>query len=392
MDDREAWIEGVLEDLRARGLERSLRLQPAAGGKFLAGDGREVLNFSSNDYLDLARRPEVVARAAAALREHGAGATASRLVAGTLPVHEELERRIAAWKDRPAALVFGSGYLTSAGAIPAVVGRGDLVCADRLAHASLLDGAVLSRADIRRFAHNDAGSLDSMLRDAPAAARKLVVTESVFSMDGDVAPLREIAAAASRHGALLLVDEAHATGVFGPRGSGVGRAEGLADEISLSMGTLSKAFGGYGGFIACSEAMRDLLVNRARAFIYTTAPPPAAIGAALGALDVIEAEPGLGEKLLARAARFRERLRGAGLDTLGSASQIVPVLAGENEKALALAARIREAGILAVAIRPPTVPAGTARLRLSVTLAHSEEDLDRAAGAVIAAARAEGIP
>ena len=388
--DREAWIAEALTDLRARGLERKLRVQSAAGGKFI-DSGREILNFSSNDYLDLAHRPEVISAAARALGAYGAGSTASRLIAGTLPIHEELEWRLARWKGHPAALVFGSGYLANSGTIGAVAGRGDHIVTDRLVHASIIDAAVLSRAELYRFQHNDPGSLEGLLQRLPAAGRRLVVTESVFSMDGDLAPLEEIAAAALRHGAILMVDEAHAAGIFGPAGSGLVRERRIEEDVQISMGTLSKALGGYGGFIACSGPLRELLVNRARAFIYTTAPPPASLGAALGALDVVEKEPGLGAKLLARAARFRDRLRTAGLDPLRSESQIVPVLVGDNEKALALAARLRDEGILAAAIRPPTVPEGTARLRLSVTLAHGEEDLDRAAEAIIRAAQAEGV-
>jgi 8-amino-7-oxononanoate synthase len=375
--NRETWIDGELAARRRQHLLREARVQ--AGG---------ALNFSSNDYLHLAHHPDVIAAAERALREVGAGAGASRLVSGTLALHAELEARLATLKGYPAGLVFGSGYLTNLGVLPALVGRGDAIFADRLAHASLLDAALLSRAALHRFRHNDAGHLEELLKSHAGAGRKLVVTESVFSMDGDVAPLPDIAAIAERHGALLLVDEAHATGVFGPGGSGLIRAHKLESAVHVSMGTLSKALGGYGGFVACSEKVRTLLVNRARAFIFTTAPPPAVLGAALGALDVLEKNPGMGAELLRRAALFRQQLQTAGLDTLQSASQIMPVFVGDNARALALADRLREQGLLVVAIRPPTVPEGTARLRLSVTLAHSEADLARAAkiiGAAVAA-------
>ncbi|MCX7006682.1 MAG: aminotransferase class I/II-fold pyridoxal phosphate-dependent enzyme, partial [Kiritimatiellaeota bacterium] len=303
MDPREQWIETELEELRqAHRFRRAVLPQPG------------LLNFSSNDYLDLAHHPDVIAAAEHALHAAGAGATASRLVSGTLPLHEELEMRLARLKGYPAALLFGSGYLANLGILGALVGRGDAVFADRLAHASLMDAAVLSRAELLRFRHNDAQHLDELLQKNSGAGRKLVVTESVFSMDGDVAPLPEIAAVAQKHGALLLVDEAHATGVFGPGGSGLIREHKLESAVNLSMGTVSKALGGYGGFVACSEAMRALLINRARAFIYTTAPPPAAAGAALGALGLLEKNPSWGAELLQRAAAFRERLRSDGFD------------------------------------------------------------------------------
>ena len=366
--NREAWIAAELAVLRQ---QHRLREAPVRSGT--------TLNFSSNDYLDLAHHPEVIAAAERALRNDGAGAGASRLVSGTLTLHEELEARLARLKGYPASLVFGSGYLTNLGVIPALVGRDDMIFADRLAHASLMDAAILSRAELFRFQHNAADHLDELLKNHNGTGRKLVVTESVFSMDGDLAPLSEIAAAAERHGALLLVDEAHATGVFGPGGCGLIREYKLEPLVTVSMGTLSKALGGYGGFVACSETLRTLLVNHARAFIFTTAPPPAVLGAALGALNVLENNPGWGAELLRRAAVFREQLQFFGLDTMQSASQIIPLFVGDNARALTLADRLREQGLLVVAIRPPTVPEGTARLRFSVTLAHRATDLARAA-------------
>jgi glycine C-acetyltransferase/8-amino-7-oxononanoate synthase len=368
MDPREQWLEGELAELRQAHRFRRAAAPPPG-----------LLNFSSNDYLNLARHPAVIAAAERALHAAGAGATASRLVSGTSAWHEELEARLARLKGYPAALLFGSGYLANLGILGALVGRDDQVFADRLVHASLMDAAVLSRAELLRFRHNDAQHLDELLQKNSGAGRKLVVTESLFSMDGDLAPLPELAAVAERHGALLLVDEAHATGVFGPGGSGLIRQQGVESAVNLSMGTVSKALGGYGGFVACSEPMRALLINRARAFIYTTAPPPAALGAALGALDLLEQNPGWGAELLRRAATFRDALRAAGLDVMQSASQIIPIQVGSNARALELAEKLRAAGLLVIAIRPPTVPEGTARLRLSVTLAHSEADLARAA-------------
>jgi len=382
----EAWIDEEIAQLREKSLERRLSVFSEAGGKIQI-DGRTFLNFSSNDYLGLARHPEAISASRKYLESYGCGATASRLITGTLDPHDELERVIAALKGYPEALVFGSGFLANAGVITSLAGRSDHIFADKLAHASIIDGIVLSRANLKRFHHNDPDHLRTLLKQCPGGGRKLVVTESVFSMDGDIAPLADITSTAVEYGAMVMVDEAHATGVFGPGGSGLIRENGLEESISVSMGTLSKALGGYGGFIACSSALRELLVNRARAFIYTTGLPPAVVGSALGALAVIQKAGNPGAELLRRAANFRKRLQDAGLNTLNSQSQIIPVLIGENAKTLAVAQRLKSKGILAVAIRPPTVPEGTARLRLSVTLDHSDEDLERAAGEIAAEAK-----
>jgi len=371
----EEWIQPILDHLRTRGLERCLRILPP---------GKVLLNFSGNDYLNLARHPHVVECARMALETYGTGSAASRLVTGTLPIHEELEERIAKQKGTAAALVFGSGYLANAGTIPVLAGGNDIIFADKLVHASVIDASRLSGAKLVRFAHNDFHSLEKRLEQFPETGnRRLIITESVFSMDGDLAPLGEIAALAEQHGTMLMIDEAHAAGIFGPQGAGRVRELGLETCVNVSMGTMSKAFGGYGGLIACSQELRQLLIQSARAFIYTTAPAPAAIGAALGAIDVLEASPNLGNSLRANADFFRSLLHKGRLNTLGSESQIVPVVIGENEKALAISRKLLDEGIVATAIRPPTVPSGTARLRLSVSLAHTVDDLERAAKAII---------
>jgi 8-amino-7-oxononanoate synthase len=384
---RDEWIQPILDEAKSRGLERTARVYPEAGGKITI-DGKEILNFSSNDYLDLAHHRHVMDRAREALDEYGAGSTASRLVTGTLPIHEELEDRLAREKGYEAALVFGSGYMANAGTIPVLAGRDDLIFADKLVHASVIDACKLSGAKLVRFAHNDAAALEKRLEQhADTEGRKLVITESVFSMDGDLAPLPELTTLAEKHGAMFMVDEAHASGTFGPNGAGLVREHGLEESVTVSMGTMSKALAGYGGFVACSSSLRALLVNSSRAFIYTTAPPPAVIGAALGALDVLEASPNLGNVLQANADYFRSLLHDAGLDTLQSRSQIIPIVIGDNEKAVAASMKLREEGIIAAAIRPPTVPSGSARLRISITLAHYVDDLERAAKAIISTVR-----
>jgi 8-amino-7-oxononanoate synthase len=312
-------------------------------------------------------------------------------MSGHLPPHAELEDALARMTGRPAALVFGSGFLTNLGAISALVGPHDAILADKLVHASLVDGARLSGARLHRYRHGDPGHLDALLKKESGARRRMVITDSVFSMDGDQAPLAEVAAVARRHDALLMVDEAHAIGVLGPGGGGLCRALPADLAPDLVVGTLSKALGGYGGFVAGSARMKEFLINRARTFIYSTGLPPSVAAAGLEAARILEAEPGLGEQLMRRARLFSRLLRERGLDVPEAASPILPIMVGDNRRALALAERLRARGVLAVAVRPPTVPVGTARLRLSVTLAHRPEDLDRAAG-VIAEAVAEVAP
>ena len=386
----ETWMADGLGSLREGGLERSLVAYADTGATVRAGS-KSLVNFSSNDYLGLARHPVVLAAVAAAVQGYGAGATASRLVTGTLSCHEALESQLAALKGYPAALVFGSGYAANVGIISALVGRDDHIFIDRLAHASLVDAAVLSRAKVHRFAHNDPDAFRKALHACATGGKRLLVTESVFSMDGDVAPVAALAAVAEAGGAMVLVDEAHTTGVFGPKGAGLIRQAGVESQVNCSMGTLSKALGGYGGFVACSAEMRRWLIHKARSFIYSTALPPAMVGAALGALECLRADPGMGRRLLDQAALFRTRLQELGLDTGPSESQIIPVLVGDNDRALRLHRRLVEHGVLAVAIRPPTVPQGTARLRLSVRLDHSPEVLNRVAGLIAEAARCEGV-
>ncbi len=380
---REDWIQPILDEARSKGLERSALPYPEAGGKIKI-DGKEVLNFSSNDYLDLAHHRHVMDCSREALDQYGIGSTASRLVTGTLPIHEELEERLAKKKGYEAALIFGSGYMANAGTIPLLAGRNDFIFADKLVHASMIDACKLSGAKLVRFAHNDVQSLETRLKQFPNTGnRKLIITESVFSMDGDIAPLAKIAALAEKYDSMLMVDEAHSTGTFGPHGAGLVRELGLEKSVTVSMGTMSKAMAGYGGFVACSKNLRTLLVQSARAFIYTTAPPPATIGAALGIMDVLESSPRLGAILQANADYFRSLLHAGDLNTLQSQSQIIPIVIGNNERAVAVSKTLRDQGIIATAIRPPTVPDGSARLRLSITLAHHIDDLDRAAEAII---------
>lgn len=337
--------------------------------------GHDLVDFSSNDYLGLSGHPAVVAAAREALARYGVGTGASRLMSGDLAIHHELEEAVAAFKGTEAALVFTSGYQANTAVIPALVGRHDAVFADALSHASLLDGALLSRAKLIRFRHNDPDDLAALLAKHRAGYRRaLIVTESVFSMDGDCAPLQPIVELKDRYDCRLYVDEAHATGIFGPHGQGRVGAEGLADRVELTMGTFSKALGGLGAYLASSRLVVEYLVNAARGFIYTTALPPVIAAANLAALHVCRQESGLGAALLAKAARFRDALRERGWDARG-VSQIVPVVVGDSARTLELSARLAACGFLVMAVRPPTVPEGAARLRFSLTAAHTDDQL-----------------
>lgn len=381
-------VERELASLRGQGLERTLRTVPGPGG-VLSGDRRRILNFSSNDYLGFSRHPRILAAAREAIDGYGAGSGASRLVTGTFPLHHELEQELARHKGYPAALMFGTGYMTNCGVIASVCDSGWTVFADRQIHASMIDAVRLSGARLVRFHHNDPADLARRLQARSAPETSLVLTESVFSMDGDLAPLVDIAHVCANAGALLMVDEAHATGIFGRHGRGLVADLGLQHRVAFSMCTFSKALGSFGGAVALDESLKCWLVHKARAFIYTTAPPPASVAATLAALRLLEAEADPGATVRKRSDDLRRLLREGGADTLASGSQIVPVMVGDNAAAVRIDLRLREQGILAVALRPPTVAPGSARLRLSVTLDHTPEDIECAARAVLAALAAE---
>jgi 8-amino-7-oxononanoate synthase len=371
----------ALEERREQGLLRDVRAFRGVGPKLTSPAGRKLLNLSSNDYLGLAGHPALAEAAARAARERGTGSTASRLIVGGDPALDALEERLAAHKGTEATLVLGSGFLANAGVIPALVGRGDAVFSDRLNHASIIDGCRLSRAEVYPYRHGDAEHLDSLLA-ASRAARKLIVTETVFSMDGDVAPLEEIVELKERHGAALMVDEAHGAGIFGPHGEGFAHEADVANAVDLHMGTFSKAFGVYGAYVAGPATWVSYLENSCRSFVYSTALPPPVVGAVDAALTLVRDADAARVALHAKAGRFRTRLAELGFDTGGSTTQIVPVVVGDTERVVELSRRLEDRGVLAVAIRPPTVPDGTARLRLSLMATHSDEDLADALDAI----------
>ena len=375
-DSLTVFAEAKLADLDARRLRRRLSTTRRLDGLWVERDGRRLLSFSCNDYLNLSHHPQVTAAAADAAQAYGAGAGASRLVTGDHPLLSALEADLAAFKGTEAACVFGSGYLANVGTIPTVVGPGDVIFVDALAHACIFAGAQLSGAQIVVFAHNDLADLAGKLAQARAKARHaLIATDGVFSMDGDIAPLDGLSALARDHDAWLLVDDAHGLGVLaGGRGT---VALFPQARVDLAMGTLSKALGGYGAYVCASAAVVDLLKTRARSFVYSTGLPPASVAAARAALAIIAADPLLSGAPLAKAQRFTHA---AGLPP--AASPIVPVLMGEAEAALRAMAELEAQGFLAVAIRPPTVPAGSARLRLAFTAAHPDGEIGRLAALV----------
>lgn len=382
----DSFLEAALARIDRAGQRRTLRATALAPGGRVLRDGRKLIDFSSNDYLGLALHPLLAERANAWTQRHGTGSGASRLVTGTSDAHLELEAKIAAFKGTEAALLFASGWQANAAVIPALLAAmpGTAVFTDRLVHASMHAGVAMAGVRQHRFRHNDLDHLVSLLAEKGASApARLILTESVFSMDGDRADLHRLAAIAEAHDAALFVDEAHATGVLGPQGRGLS-AE-VPGQIDLVMGTFSKAFGGFGAYVAGSRMTIDYLVNAASGFVFTTAPPPSVLGAIDAALDLV---PGMDTErahLDALGNRLRGGLAALGIDHGASSTQIIPAMIGAEADALALSARLEAAGFLASAIRPPTVPRGTSRLRLALRAVHAEADID----ALLAALAAE---
>ena len=383
-------MRAELASLDAAGLRRWLQPIASACEAEVALDGRRLVLLSSNNYLGLATHPALRAAATAAVARYGCGSGSSRLIAGHLELHAAVEAQLAAVKGTEAALLFPSGYQANVGALTALVGRGDHVYSDALNHASIIDGCRLSRATVHIYPHRDVSALEAELAATPPGGRRLIVTDSIFSMDGDRAPLPPLVALAELYHSWLMIDEAHATGVLGPHGGGLADAEGVGTLITVQMGTLGKALGSAGAYVAGSQALVDLLVNRARAFIYTTALPPASVAAAGAALEIVRTEPARRTALAANAAFLRHGLLALGFDARGD-TQIVPVVVGDNRVALALADALRMRGVLAHAIRPPTVPPGTARIRFTPMATHTRAQLERVLGAFADAARATGL-
>lgn len=376
-----ATLAAELAGLEARGLKRSRRVLQGPQGARVRVDGRESVAFCSNDYLGLAAHPEIISAARAAAADYGIGAGASHLILGHSEPHHVLEHALARHVALPRALLFSTGYMANIGAVTALVGRGDAVFGDRLNHASLNDAAILSRAEFRRYPHRDTIALDRMLARS-RATRKLIVTDAVFSMDGDIAPVPELVALAERHGAWLLLDDAHGFGVLGHDGRGTLSHFGVSSPRVIYMGTLGKAAGVFGAFVAGEREVVETCVQRARTYVYTTATPPLLARAVLRSLELMVVEDWRRKHLLRLVAILREGLARTGWRLLESQTAIQPLVVGDNAGAVSLSRRLAERGLLVPAIRPPTVPVGTARLRVSLCAAHSEDEVRRLTGAL----------
>ena len=382
----------VVDELQRLGnldQRRFLKPMQEANAREVTYQGRRLVNFSSNDYLGLASHPRVKAAAQAAIEEFHASAGSSRLICGNLTIHERLESRLARLKQKEAALVFSSGYVANLGIITALVGQGDQIFSDVLNHASIIDGCRLSRAQVFVYRHRDLNHLEDLMREAPAARRRLLVSDAVFSMDGDVADLPGLAALASAHDCLLMLDEAHATGVLGSTGRGI--VEHFVEQgsfvpgkhsIDLAMGTLSKALGSFGGFVACSADLREFLINKARSFIFATALPPSAAGAALESLQLLSDEPFRRESLWKNFGVLKSRLGECGFEITASETPILPLKFGAEASALQMSESLAQRGYFVPAIRPPSVPKGTSRLRITLCATHSSGEVEGLANAL----------
>lgn len=369
-------LDEALDGFKKKGLYRTLRTCSQFKSSKLVLDGRELINFSSNNYLGLAGDPVLKKAACRAIEKYGCSSTASRLMCGNLALNEELEKRIAGFKRTEAALTFSSGYMANIGVISALMGRQDVIFADKNNHASLVDGCILSRAKLIRYPHRDMKDLERILKSTGKYGRRLIVTDSVFSMDGDIAPLPEIVNLAKQYDCIVMIDDAHATGVLGKTGRGGVEYFGIPEEaIDIHMGTFGKALGGFGAYVAGSKRLKELLINKARSFIFTTALPPSVIGSVIVAISILERDNTRIKTLNKNAGYFRNQLRKEGFNILDTKTQIIPLIVGENEKAMQFSKFLMQNGIFAVPIRPPTVPLNTARIRFSVTAAHSKKEL-----------------
>ncbi|MFF2154513.1 8-amino-7-oxononanoate synthase [Paenibacillus chitinolyticus] len=389
-----SWIDNELRALEDESLERTLTdtgVSRALPGYLIRG-GQTLLDLTSNDYLGLSRHPDIAEAMRVALREkYGSGAAASRLLTGNRPPYNELEAELAAWQKKEASLVFANGYMANLGTIRALVGRGDTVFSDRLNHASITDGIILSRAGHVRYRHNDVEHLEHLLQKAEKARRRLIVTDSIFSMDGDSASLHKLVELKHNYGAMLMVDEAHAEGVYGPSGEGLCHAMDVHREADVIMGTFSKAFGVYGAHITGSRTLIRWLVNKARPLVYSTALPPSVAAGIYRALGIVQTAHDRRNHLREVSRRFRQKLAQAGLSVMPGDSPIVPVFTGSSRDSLRLCEALERHGIAAPAIRPPTVPTGSARIRFSLSAAHSDAILDKAAESIVSAAEEAGI-
>jgi len=373
-----------IERLKRKDSYRWLRGMEGATGPRMQVDGREVIVLCSSNYLGLANHPRLKTAAIEATDRLGVCSAASRLIAGNNELYRMLEERLAAFKGRGAALVYSTGYMANLGVISALVKEGDVVYTDALSHASIFDGCRLSRAAVKIFPHNDLDALKDLLKSDKGFRRKLIVVDGVYSMEGDLAPLPDLTKLAKSYDALLMLDDAHGTGVLGEHGGGTSEHFGLKgpDAVDIEIGTLGKALGSFGAYVVGSRDLREYLINRSRSFIFTCALAPSALAAAIAALEVLQQEPGRRQRLWANVRHFRESLHRLGLSTEPSVTHILPVMTYERQRTMELCERLLELGIFCQGIRPPTVPPGTCRLRFTVTAEHTRADLDQALGAI----------
>jgi 8-amino-7-oxononanoate synthase len=379
MDDSLSWVDQELKQIRDKDLFRVLTELETGQSPEIEIDGKVYILLSSNSYLGLSVDPKVKKAAMEALEKYGTGSGGSRLVSGSTDLHRQLEERIAKFKKTQSSILFSTGYLANVGTISSLVGTGDLVYSDELNHASIIDGCRLSKAEIRVYRHCDVEHLKSMLKtDKSMSSKKLIVTDTVFSMDGDLAPLPEIVEIAETYGCMLMIDEAHATGVLGNRGSGATEHFGIEHRVPIVMGTLSKAVGSLGGYIAGSRKLIDFIRNRVRSYIFDTSLPASCLAASLAAIDIIENEPERREYLWRLIKKFKLRLEHIGLEVLPSHSAVIPVLIGEAQPALDFALKLRENGIYTPAVRPPSVPPGKCRIRATLMAKHTDGQIEEA--------------
>jgi glycine C-acetyltransferase len=390
-NDPLSFLSTELGTLKTQGLYRRLRVLDDRQAARTTIDGRPVINLSSNNYLGLTTHPRLKEKALAAIEQFGVGTGSVRTIAGTMAIHMELERRLAEFKKTDAAVVFQSGFAANAGTVAAILTKEDFVISDELNHASIIDGARLSRATIKVFPHRDAGAARTILRDLPAAGRKLLITDGVFSMDGDLGALPELCALAEEHGCIMMVDDAHASGVFGKNGRGTIDHFGLHGRVDVQVGTLSKAIGALGGYVAGNRNLIDFLHHRGRPFLFSTSHPPSVVATCLAALDVLLEEPQLIDQLWANTKFFKEGLKALGFNTGSSESPITPVIAGDAPKAMTLSDRLFQEGVFAQGIGFPTVARDKARVRTIVMATHTREDLQFALDAFAKVGKEMGL-
>lgn len=370
-------LQQELQDLKSRGLFREMKRIDSMQGPTVIIDNKEVILLSSNNYLGLASHPEVIKAQIQATEEFGAGSCASRLISGNMTLHERLERKIADFKDTESAIVFPTGYMANVGTVSALVGEGDLVVCDKLNHASIIDGVRLSGAMLRAYPHKNLERLENILSKGSAYRKRLVITDGVFSMDGDIAPLPELIKISQHFDAILMLDDAHATGVLGKNGKGSCEYFGIKKGVDIQMGTLSKALGNLGGYIAGSKTLIEYIRNKARSFIYSTALPPAIVGGCIKAIEIVEKDTGLRQKLWSNVEEFRNALIKLNFNIMDTKMQIIPICTGDASSTMKASGFLLKNGIFAPGIRPPTVPKTSCRIRTSLMATHTEEHIDR---------------